>query len=512
MRTPMTILAALLVPAMLGAQGNPASDAVRAYRTAHERAVVGELRDLVAIPNLAVDSANIERNAAFLVGMLERRGLHPRLLRVPGSPPAVYGELRVPNATRTVVLYAHYDGQPPGPAAAWTTPPWEPVIRDRALSAGGAIIRDTAAPLPAEARLYGRSASDDKGGTMALLLALDALRGAGLAPDVNVKLFLDGEEEAGSPHLREMLKTHAALLGADLWLLADGPVHLSGRRQVVLGVRGTMGLELTVYGPTRALHSGHYGNWAPNPAAMLATLLASLRDDEGRILVPHFMDDVVPVSAAERRALAALPAPDDSIRRTLSLGRTEGAPATLAERIMAPAINLRGLRSGNVGAQAANAVPVDAQASIDFRLVPGQTPARVRALVEAHLASRGWWVTHDSVTPAVRGAHARVARLQWESGYPATRASVTAPEVRAVVGALAALPDGAPLVVPTLGGSLPAFDIGDVLRVPLVILPMANPDNNQHAPDENLRLGNLWQGAETYATLLARLGRSWPAR
>ncbi|MDQ3998316.1 MAG: M20/M25/M40 family metallo-hydrolase, partial [Gemmatimonadota bacterium] len=301
----LVVAGALLVAPFLGAaQGPDASsvrDAVRRYRVTHDVEIVRELAELLAIPNLASDTANIRANARHLVAMLERRGIRARLLESPGSPPVVYGELVAPGATRTVVFYAHYDGQPVTPED-WTTPPWRPVLRDRALADGGREIPLPTTPgtVQGESRIYARSASDDKSPIVAMLRAIDALRAARVPLSVNLKFFLEGEEEAGSPHLRDMLTRHADLLRADVWLFGDGPVHQSGRQQVVFGVRGVVGAELTVYGPRRVLHSGHYGNWAPNPAAMLATLLASMRAPDGRITIAGFYDDVVPVTAADR--------------------------------------------------------------------------------------------------------------------------------------------------------------------------------------------------------------------
>src|SRR5205823_12357060 len=339
---------------------------------------------VLSIPNLASDSANIRRNADFLIQMLERRGFrNSRLLTVPGAPPAVYGELPASGASRTLVLYAHYDGQPLDPKQ-WASPPWSPVLRDRALSEGGKEI-----PLPGlgaqvdpESRLYARSAGDDKASIMAILAAVDAMRDQRIEQTINLKVFFEGEEEAGSGHLEKILETYASILSGDAWLCCDGPVHPSGRQELVFGQRGVTGLELTVYGPTRALHSGHYGNWAPNPGALVANLIASMRDDDGRIKIPGYYDDVRPISPAERKAIAALPAYDATLRQSLGLARTEANDAPLAERIMLPALNVRGIRVGGVRETGSNTIATEAYASFDLRLVPNQTPERVQRLVE----------------------------------------------------------------------------------------------------------------------------------
>ena len=492
------------------ASGASVRAATRQYRESHEAEIAREFVELLAIPDVASDTANIGRNATAVMAMLRRRGVTTRTLDGAGGPPAVYGELRSPNATRTVVFYAHYDGQPVDPSQ-WTGAPFTPVLRDGSLAAGANVI-----PMPAagermrgDSRIYARSASDDKAAIIAMMSALDALRAGGIAPSVNLKFFFEGEEEAGSSHLRRVLQANTELLRADAWVFCDGPVHQSGRQQVVFGARGVMGLELTTYGPLRPLHSGHYGNWAPNPAVLMATLIASMRDDDGRITIAHFADDVRPISAAERAALGALPMSDTTLRKTLEMGATEANNAPLAERIMLPALNVRGIKVGGVRELAANAIPTEASASIDFRLVPDQKPERVRELVETHLRSRGYYIVRDTPDSATRMAHPKIVRSEWEGGYAATRAPMDIPFSRALLAAASAGATNPPLAVPMLGGSLPTSTFEQVLGVRLVVLPIANYDNNQHAANENIRMQNLWDGIELFAAVMARVGHEW---
>jgi acetylornithine deacetylase/succinyl-diaminopimelate desuccinylase-like protein len=482
-------------------------ESVRAYRKAHEVEILKELAKLVAIPNLAGDAARIRENAAAIVTLLERRGVTTRLLEVEGAPPAVYGELRTPGASRTIVLYAHYDGQPVDPAR-WTGDPWAPVLRDGRLEDGARDVPPAAwkPPLGPEWRLYGRSASDDKAPIVGLMAALDALRAAGTGPSVNLKFLFEGEEEAGSPHMAALLAAHGGLLKADAWLLCDGPVHQTRRMQLYFGARGITDLEVTVYGPSRPLHSGHYGNWAPNPAAVLAHLIAGLRDADGRILIPGFYDDVRETTDSERRALAEAPDVDRALKEAFGLGATEGGGAPVAERILLPALNVRGLASGTVGASAANAIPSEATASIDFRLVPDQTPEKVRARVEAHLAAQGFFVVREAPDAATRRAHPRIVKLAWGPGYPPARTSMDLPVSRAVTRAVEEAVGGPVIRMPTLGGSVPMRLFQDKTGSPVIGLPIVNHDNNQHAANENLRLQNLWDGIEVYAVIMSRLG------
>ena len=486
-----------------------AREAARTWHQAHAQEIVTELAGLLELPNRASDAADIERNAARIGERLEQRGFRVRRLGADSGPPALFGELTAPGATRTLMVYAHYDGQPVDPTQ-WASKPFSPVLRDGALEQGGrerplSALR-SAGPSADEWRLYGRSSSDDKAPIAGLLAAVDALRAARIPLSVNLKVFFEGEEEVGSPRLESILREHASLLGADLWLLCDGPVHQSRRMQLYFGARGVTDLELTVYGPARTLHSGHYGNWAPNPAVELAHLLASMRDRDGRITIQGFSDAVRAPTEAERRALAQVPDADAALRDELALNRTEADGARLVERLLLPALNLRGIASGHVGEQASNAIPQTASASIDFRLVPDQTLAGVRSAVEAHLAHQGFHVVHDEPTLELRRSHARVVRASWGAGYPAARTDMDLPVAREVRRIVDEAVGGSLVVVPTLGGSVPMYLFPEVLHAAVIGLPIANHDNNQHAANENLRLRNLWDGIEVYAALLARLG------
>lgn len=511
-RRALCIVALVAVAAPIAARAQSVTPAVRAWREQHEAEIVKELADLVAIPDVARDHANIVRNAEVIRGMLVRRGVAAKILDNGDAPPAVYGEIRAPGATRTIGLYAHYDGQPVNPPD-WATPPFEPTLRAKPNENGslGAVQ-----PMPAsgrvdpEFRLYGRGAADDKGPLVAMLFAIDALKATGNKPTVIVKFFFDGEEEAGSAHVRTILEREKDLLRADVWLFADSPVHPSRRMQVVFGARGDMGVEMTVYGPSRALHSGHYGNWAPNPAVLLTDALASMRAGDGRILIDHFFDDVPPISATDRAAIRALPVIDGDLRRELLLGGSEANNALLAERILLPAVNVRGIRSGQVGSLATNSIPVDATASIDFRLVPNQTPAHVRELVEAHLRARGWFITHEEPADSIRLNHARVVRLAWGGGgAPAVKTSMDLQVSKAIRSVVSEATGSPVLAVPMMGGSLPIDMFESVLKVPLIIVPTVNHDDNQHAKDENLRVQNLFDGIEIFAALMTRLGPAW---
>jgi len=484
-----------------------AQSPVRDYRHAHERQILDEFTRLLALPNVASDHQNIRRNAEFILAMMQRRGLSPRLLEAgtKDSPPAVYGEWKVPGATHSVILYAHYDGQPTDPKQWTGTLPWQPVWRSAALESGGTIVKPAVdgTPIDPEWRLYGRSSSDDKAGVMAILAAFDALKAQGNSPTLNIKFIFEGEEEAGSPHLGEIIDLNKDLLAADAWIICDGPVHQSGRKQVVFGVRGDVNVDLTVYGAKRPLHSGHYGNWAPNPAMLLARLLASMKDDTGRVTINGWYDGVEPLGEAEKKAIAEAPAYDDELRTQLGFARAEGAGKSLLELINQPSLNINGISSGDVGALARNVIPTTASAVLDLRLVKGTDHHRqVQRLIE-HVRRQGFYVIDRDPTDDERKQHPLIAKMVARSGgYNAERTRMDIPISVATVTAVQQTSPQPIVRLPTAGGSLPLSIITDRLRTVTITVPIANYDNNQHAENENIRLQNLWDGIETMAAVM----------
>jgi acetylornithine deacetylase/succinyl-diaminopimelate desuccinylase-like protein len=498
--TPAQATPAQATPAQVEAIGT-----VRAWRDAHGPRILREYAELLAIPNVAADAVNIRHNADRLVELLAEHGATAELLTLPGTaaPPIVYGRIDVEGATRTIGIYVHYDGQP-ADASEWAQDPWEPTLYTRAMPAGG-----TPRPFPQDGeavdpewRIYARSASDDKAPFAALFPVLRALHEADIRPTSNIVFFFEGEEEAGSEHLRQYFETHRDRVDdVDVWLLMDGPVHQSGRPQLVFGVRGVTSLEVTVYGALRELHSGHYGNWAPVPGRLLAELLAGLYHADGTVAVESFYDDVVALDDVSRAALGALPAFDDELRHELGLAATEGG-ARLDERLLQPSLTIHGLRSAQVGADARNVIPAQATASLGIRLVKGNDVTRMQDLVEAHIRRQGFHIVRDEPDHATRIAHERIARVTRGGGYPAARTPMDHPFAQAVIGGARAAAGDDLLLVPGLGGSLPLYLFTDVLAKPTIVVPVANHDNNQHGANENVRVANLWFAMELYAALL----------
>ena len=496
-------LLATLVPGEALAQANPAAQAARQWRQQHERVIIEEFATFLSIPNVARDRENIQRNAAFIAKMMEVRGIASKLVSVEGANPVVFGELKTPGAVRTIVFYAHYDGQPLDPKE-WSTPPFTPTLRSGPVEGGGRIIPlpPQGEPLDPESRLYARSAGDDKAPIIALMAAVDAIRAAGLKMKSNIKFAFEGEEEAGSANLEKILAANKELFAGDLWLMCDGPVHQTRRQLIYFGARDGVRLDLTVYGPKSELHSGHYGNWAPNPALLLARLLVSMKDEAGRVLVDRFYDGIEPLSDMEKRAITDAPDIDAQLMREFWLGSTEGTPKKLVELITQPSLNIRGLASSRIGAEASNVIPASAAASIDIRLVKGMDPRRTVDRVIGHIRKQGFFVVERPPSAEVRMTHAKVVWVdQARVGLGAVRTPMDLPISQEVIRVVESV-RGPAVKLPSTGGNLPLADIERPLGTRTIIVPIANHDNNQHSFDENLRIQNLWDGIELMAALL----------
>jgi acetylornithine deacetylase/succinyl-diaminopimelate desuccinylase-like protein len=468
-----------------------------------------EFLELLRHRNVADVPADIQRNAEFLRAAFERRGLRARLVANAAGRPVVLAERAgAAPGLPTVLFYIHYDGQPVT-AAEWSQPdPFEPVVRVRD---GAGDWRDVGAdalqalPLNPELRVFARSASDDKAPIMMLLTALDLLGERNAAPAFGIKVMLDGEEEMGSPSLAATISVDPAAFRADALVILDGPLHLSGRPTLVFGNRGLAQTKLTVFGPRAPLHSGHFGNYVPNPALRLAALLASMKDDDGRVLIPGYYDGVQ-LSAADRAVLAAVGDDEDALLKRTGIARAERVGGNYQEALQYPSLNVRGLASAGVGAAAANVVPSDAVAEIDLRTTPETDGRRLFELVKGHIERSGYHLVEGNPTDAERARFDKLASYTLSSNQAAARMPMDSAIGRWANGALRAttapVPNEEPVQIRMMGGTVPTDVLVEALKLPFVLVPTVNDDNNQHARDENLRVGNFVTGTETIYSLL----------
>lgn len=497
---------------------------IRADHQPRHYDLLKEYMEFLSLPNTMNDPEQLQVNARYILEMMKKRGIgNTRLLEAdtPGAIPAVYGEVLTPGATKTLIFYAHYDGQPVNPDKwAEGLSPFKPQLATAPLDKGGQLIdfpasgssssaksdfrgTDTGVSVQPEWRLYARAAADDKAGVFTILNAYDAIRRTKLAPKINLKFFFEGEEEKGSVNLGEILEKHRGLLKADAWIICDGPMHASGKKQITFGVRGDVNLNLTVFGAKRPLHSGNYGNWAPNPAMKLVRLLATMKDDGGNVLIPGFYDDVIPLSTSERAALAAIPDPAPMMQQELAFAQAENPDRSFLESIITlPTLNINGIVSANVGKLASNIIPTTATVTLDLRLVKGNDHKRQVQKVVDHIQKQGYYVLDREPTDEERLKHPNIATVRVATGYNAQRTSMDLPISKLVIQAVKTTVNQDIVLMPSAGGSLPLYLFEEVLNTPPISVPVVNYDNNQHGENENVQLGFLWDGIETLSAIM----------
>lgn len=482
------------------------ADSIHQYRSSREKQIIQDFAELLSFPNVATNLEDMQANAAHIRTLLEPRGFEVQTLRSGGAP-YVYAEMMTPGAEETILIYAHFDGQPVQ-VENWTYPPFTPTLLDAPMQQGGQPIEidSVDGAFDPEWRIYARSAGDDKMPVIAIIHMLDALRANNIELSVNVKLLLDGEEERGSPTLGQVIDDNPGLFDADLLLFCDGPMHQSRQAQLVFGVRGGRTLDITTYGANRPLHSGHYGNWAPNPIMTMAYLLTSMRDETGRILIDGYYDNVATLTESERAAIAAMPNIEEQLKDELAVNTPEGAGTRIEELVTLPAFNARGIVGGGVGSQGRNIILSSSTVSLNLRLVPNQQPERIRQIIEDHIRAEGFFIVYEDPTDEILRANAKVVKLDWRGGgSPGLRTSMDGPMAQRLIQIMQEL---APELIqtPTMGGGLPLNAFANRMDTPIIVLPLANHDNNQHGENENLRLQNLWDAMAVYGVVLSKFG------
>lgn len=434
------------------------------------------LLEFVGIPSVSAQSSHADdmgRCASWLAGVLKNQGLDARIEKTPGHPVVLARSAR-DASKRTVLIYGHYDVQPPEPLDLWTSPAFEPRIRD--------------------GRIFGRGATDNKGQILAHILGVGESLAANDLP-VNVIFLIEGEEEVGSPHLAAFLESHRKELACDAIAISDTGMAADGHPTLSYALRGIAAMEVRVIGPSRDLHSGIYGGAVANPATAAARLIASLHDPDGRVAIPGFYDDVQPMEDWEREAAAASPLNDADIASQAGVHELAGeAGYSAVERIGArPTAEVNGLGGGYQGEGTKTVLPAEAFFKLTFRLVADQKPADILAKARRHLESQ-----------CPRGV-----RLEITEGHSG-EAFFLNPRSPDGLAAQAALEEvfGKKPALTREGGSIPILtDLRRILGHPALLLALASPDCRAHAPDENFPVANFFAGIRLNRVLLKNLAR-----
>ncbi len=459
------------------------------------------LKELLSIPNDAFYPEDIEKNVQWCEKAFSERSFTTTRITTP-SAPLLLAERGNKNAKKTVLIYLQIDGQPVDSTLWFQESPYTPTLKKKGPS-------DNWEALPWSAikdyeddwRVFARSASDAKGPVAMFLTALDAAKELKIEPNYNIKVIMDFEEELGSPQLPNAVTKNAELLKADMLVIFDGPRHITNKPTLTFGARGIATIQLTTYGPVVPQHSGHFGNYAPNPALRLSKLLASMKDDEGKVIIPGFYDGIS-IDNETEKILRAVPDDESQIKERLQIAETDKVGSYYQEAIQYPSLNIRGMQSGWINEKVRTIIPGWARAEIDVRLVLESDPARLIELIKTHISNQGFLVLDREPTKEERVRHAKIATVTHEISYQSFRTDFDSEVGLWLTRALKNAFGEDPIRIRMSGGSIPISPFVTTLDIPAVTVPTVNRDNNQHSPNENLRLGNYRDGIKTMIAIL----------
>jgi acetylornithine deacetylase/succinyl-diaminopimelate desuccinylase-like protein len=463
---------------------------------------IAELREFIAIPNDALEHADINRNLTWLEKKFNARGFNSSILPTEGES-LFFAALPMEDKKPTILFYMHLDGQSVDPSK-WDQPnPYEVVLKSKeGNSWKKEKFESLNENLNYDWRLFGRSTSDDKGPIVMFLNAIDMLQKNNVDIPFNIKVILDSEEEKGSKPLPKAVKEYSELLEADFLIITDGPVHASEKPTVVYGCRGITTMTFTTHGPVKPQHSGHYGNYAPNPGFLLAEVLASMKDAEGKVTINGYYDGII-IDNSTMDILKSVPDDTESINSNLAIKTAEQVGGFYQESLQYPSLNIRGLGSGWVGEKARTIVPESATAELDLRLVPESDGARLKSLVKKHIEQQGFHIMDRTPTREERMKYDKIMTITERPVTDAFRTDLTNSYGDFLVNTLKSAMNQEVVQIRIMGGTVPIAPFINELKIPAFIVPMVNPDNNQHSPNENLKIGQIAYGIKVFHAILS---------
>lgn len=458
-------------------------------------------KEFLSIPNDARNKEDIFKNIAWSTNQLNTLGFTTKSLNTSSLPLVVASKI-INEKLPTIAFYMHLDGQAVDPSKWDQESPWIPVIKKYNGSNWEELNwNEIYADQNEDIRIYARSSSDDKGPFLMFLTALRVLDIYKTPPAFNIKLILDFEEEKSSPGLPEAVANYQTELMADMLLILDGPMHFTGKPTLVFGNRGISSITLKTFGPKTPQHSGHYGNYIPNPALRLSQILSSMKNEDGRVIIPNFYEGIT-LSENIKKILKNVPEAESSIKNRTKINSTDKVGGNYQESLQYPSLNIRGLQSGWVGDQARTIIPSNAIAEIDVRLVLESNPEKLMKSIKNHIESFGYTILESNPTDEERLKYEKIVQMNYKISYPAFRTPVNSAEGKWLKDLLQKYYKTSPILIRTSGGSVPISPFVNQLGIPSIGLPTVNLDNNQHSPNENIRLGNYFQGIESFVTIL----------
>lgn len=468
----------------------------------YSRSSLSEFNTLLSIPNDAYCPADIEKNVAWCERAFGNRNF--TTTRVPtATVPLLLAERQYDPSFKTVLIYLQIDGQPVDTSRWNQKSPYLPALKQKDETGNWQEIDwSRIMEYNDDWRIFARSTSDAKGPVVMFLAAMDALNELKREPNFNIKVIMDFEEELGSPRLPKAVEENKSLLKSDMLVIFDGPMHITNKPTLVFGARGIATVTLTTFGPIKPQHSGHYGNYAPNPALGLSKLLASMKDEDGLVTIPGYYDGIK-IDSETEALLKAVPDDETEIKNRLQIASSDKVGSYYQEALQYPSLNIRGMQSGWIDDEVRTIIPAWARAELDLRLVLESDPERLVGLVKKHIQNEGYYVIDREPTKEERMKHDKIASFTYEISYQSFRTDFDTEIGIWLRKALKNAYNEDPIMERMAGGSIPISPFVTMLNIPAVSVPTVNRDNNQHSPNENIRLGNYRDGIKSMIAILS---------
>ncbi len=465
--------------------------------------ILEEHKNFVSLPNVAVNSEDIYKNLNFATKAFESRKFSVRLLES-SSLPVFFAERTVENAAKSILFYLHIDGQAVNPTKWDQEDPFIPVLKTQNKNGEWNIIawENIYKKIDPEWRIFGRSAADDKGPIMMMLAAIDLLDEEKFQFKYNIKIILDTQEEAGSEGFLSTIEKYKDNYAADYMIIMDGPAHNTNEPTLTFGCRGNATCSITVYGAKLPQHSGHYGNYAPNPVFTMSHLLAGMKNEDGRVIIKDYYSDVN-ITPDVQKLLSQVPDDEKEIKNGLGINKADNVGRNYQESLQYPSLNVRQIETSWKGPGLKTVIPEIVTAYIDVRLVAETDGAKQLEKIKNHIISQGYLLLDREPTDAERLSYAKIVKFEGDPGVNAFRTEMDAEIGQKLIGSLEKVFGKKPISIRTMGGTVPIIPAVNTLKIPAIIVPMVNMDNNQHNPNENLRIGNMIQGIKMCMVILS---------
>lgn len=479
-------------------------DQIEKFAIDQDQKLFQEFYEFLSLPNDANIPNQLTANIEWCERSFKKRGFKIQSLKTDRLP-LILAEKRFNRNYPTVLFYVQVDGQPVDPTKWFQKDPFLPVLKSMNSKGEWQEIPwdNLKKDYDEDWRVFARSASDAKAPINSFLIALDIMDEQNLEPNYNIKVIMDMEEEMGSPNLPNAVKKYRKKLKADRLVILDGPRHPSNEPTLTFGARGIATIQLKVHGPKYPQHSGHYGNYVPNPAIRLSQIIASMKNQDGIVTIDGFYDGIE-ISDKARKVMAQVPDDENEIRRSIGISEIDKVADNYQESIQYPSLNVRGLKSGWVEKEVRTIIPSFALAEIDVRLVKETDPNRLIGLIKQHIKKQGYHITKKDPSDEERMKYGRLITFKSKISYTAFRTPIDSPIGDWLSSAIRNGFEMEPIIKRTSGGSVPISPFVNTLDVPAVTVPTVNPDNNQHSPNENIRVGNLIESVRTHLAILVQ--------